>query len=61
MAVRREVLLVGGFDPAFRYYLDDTDLRCVLRMRGTGPSGFPTRRCIMPSPQATGAAPIACR
>jgi GT2 family glycosyltransferase len=35
MAVRREVLdRIGGFDPAFRFYLDDTDL--ALRLADAG-------------------------
>jgi cellulose synthase/poly-beta-1,6-N-acetylglucosamine synthase-like glycosyltransferase len=35
MALRRSVLLVlGGFDPAFRYYLEDTDLSLRLAAAG---------------------------
>ncbi|MEM9755927.1 MAG: glycosyltransferase, partial [Pseudomonadota bacterium] len=35
MAVRRGVLAaLGGFDPAFRYYLDDTDLSLRLALAG---------------------------
>jgi GT2 family glycosyltransferase len=35
MAVRRDVLLrLGGFDPAFRFYLDDADLS--VRLQGAG-------------------------
>lgn len=35
MAVRRDVLdALGGFDPAFRFFLDDTDL--ALRLAGAG-------------------------
>lgn len=35
MAFRRDALLAaGGFDPAYRYYLDDTDLN--LRLAGAG-------------------------
>jgi GT2 family glycosyltransferase len=37
MAVRRAALeLVGGFDPAFRYFLDDTDLARRLAAEGMG-------------------------
>jgi GT2 family glycosyltransferase len=39
MALRRSVLLeLGGFDPAFRYYLDDTDLS--LRLADAGHVGM---------------------
>lgn len=35
MAVRRELLVaMGGFDPAFRFYLDETDLNMRLAMAG---------------------------
>lgn len=35
MCARREVLLkLGGFDPAFRYFLDDTDLSLRLMQAG---------------------------
>ncbi|MEP5008152.1 glycosyltransferase family 2 protein, partial [Roseobacter sp.] len=35
MAVRRDVLAeMGGFDPAFHYYLDETDLNLRLAARG---------------------------
>ncbi|WP_421905686.1 glycosyltransferase family 2 protein [Mameliella sp.] len=35
MAVRRSVLAeMGGFDPAFRFYLDETDLNLRLAARG---------------------------
>ncbi|MFD2738348.1 glycosyltransferase family 2 protein [Sulfitobacter aestuarii] len=35
MAIRREVLVaLGGFDPAFHYYLDETDLN--MRLAGAG-------------------------
>jgi len=35
MAIRRDVLdALGGFDPAFRFFLDDTDL--ALRLAGAG-------------------------
>ena len=35
MAIRRDVLrALGGFDPAYRFYLDDTDL--AMRLVGTG-------------------------
>ncbi|MCM2561871.1 glycosyltransferase [Lutimaribacter sp. EGI FJ00015] len=35
MAVRREVLAeIGGFDPAFRFYLDETDLNMRLARGG---------------------------
>lgn len=35
MAVRKEVLLgIGGFDPAYRYYLEDSDLSIRLRKAG---------------------------
>lgn len=43
MAVRRTVLVdLGGFDPAFAYYLDDTDLNIRLQERGL-------RTAIVPS------------
>ncbi|WP_136441978.1 glycosyltransferase family 2 protein [Pacificoceanicola onchidii] len=35
MAVRRDVLArIGGFDPGFRFYLDETDLNVRLAQRG---------------------------
>lgn len=35
MAVRRDVLAeLGGFDPAYRYFLDETDLNLRLAVRG---------------------------
>ncbi len=35
MAVRRDVLVeMGGFDPAYRFYLDETDLNMRLAQRG---------------------------
>jgi len=35
MAVRRSVLAdLGGFDPRFRFYLDETDLNLRLAARG---------------------------
>lgn len=35
MAIRRDILLsLGGFDPAFRFYLDDTDLALCLAGAG---------------------------
>lgn len=35
MAVRRDVLVaIGGFDPAFAFYLDETDLNMRLGQRG---------------------------
>ncbi|MCR8828191.1 glycosyltransferase family 2 protein [Pseudosulfitobacter koreensis] len=37
MAVRRDVLVsLGGFDPAYHYYLDETDLNMLL-----GQAGYP--------------------
>jgi len=37
MAVRRQVLAeLGGFDPAFRFYLDETDLNMRLHRAGYG-------------------------
>ena len=42
MAVRREVLVaLGGFDPAFRYFLDETDLNMRLARAGHGTAIVP--------------------
>jgi GT2 family glycosyltransferase len=44
MALRRSVLLeLGGFDPAFRYYLDDTDLSLRLADAGHKGGGCPAQ------------------
>jgi hypothetical protein len=55
MAVRREVLArLGGFDPAYRFYLDDTDL--AMRLAATGAAvavvpGAEVHHAFAPSPR----------
>lgn len=42
MVIRRDALLsVGGFDPAFRFYLDDTDVALRLAAAGHGTAWVP--------------------
>ncbi|MBT8417490.1 MAG: glycosyltransferase [Silicimonas sp.] len=42
MAVRRDALAaVGGFDPAYRYFLDDADISLRLRLAGYGAAVVP--------------------